>query len=257
MGQRPRLREPRSRACRSWLTVVASVWSAVGFFPGWSSTRFSFFPDRLAVTASATWAAVKSYRPTVSVSRGAGQEGLERRPAGVGTGAERDRRLRLDRIQGHAGRAAVGELWFGDGRQLGVRRRGRRRAGARQRPLLGEVRHRAQVRRQPEAGRVLLRVLELQGLLRRRLPNVHRHPAHLGGQHLALRGMRDLVPDRDDDGRRVGQPVVLDLETGPHGQHPGLVESRHVLLDNGIDVRRASAIFPTPASSLAVARRDR
>ena len=47
--------------------MVASVWSAVGFFAGWSSTRLSFFPARLAVTACATWAEVKSYRPTVSV----------------------------------------------------------------------------------------------------------------------------------------------------------------------------------------------
>jgi hypothetical protein len=170
--------------------------------------------------------------------RRAGQEGPERGPARVGAGAERDGRLRLDRVQGHARRPAVGELGFGDRRQLGVRRRGRRRIGTRRRPLVGEVRYRAQVRCQPEAGRVLLRVLQFQRLFRGCLANVHRHPAHLGGQHLARREIRDLAPDRDDDGLRIGQPVLRDLEAGPDGQHPGLIESRHVLLDDGINVRQ-------------------
>ena len=198
------------------------------------------------MTACATCAEVKSYRPTVSVSAVPARKALSVGQPRVGAGAERDGRLRLDRVQGHAGRAAVAELGFDDRRQLGVRRRGRRRMGTRQRPLVGEVRYRAQVRCQPEAGRVLLRVLQFQGLFRGRLPNVHRHPAHLGGQHLALRGLRDFVPDRDDDGLRIGQPVLRDLEARPDGQHPGLVESRHVLLDDGIDVRQVNCHISHP-----------
>jgi hypothetical protein len=54
------------------------------------------------------------------------------------------------------------------------------------------------------------------------------------------------VPDRDDDGLRIGQPVLRDLEAGPDGQHPGLIESRHVLLDHGIDVRQVNGHISHP-----------
>ena len=237
-GQRPRLREPAGHR----LPQLADG-GGVGLVRGRVLRRVVEHQAQL-LAGQAVRHGLRDVRRGEVVQadgerfRRAGQEGPERGPAAVGAGAERDRRLRLDRIQGHAGRAAVGEFGLGDRRQLGVRRRGRRRMGTRQRPLVGEVRHRAQVRRQPQAGRVLLRVLQFQGLFRGCLPNVHRHPAHLGGQHVALRGTRDLVPDRDDDGLRIGQPVLRDLEAGPDGQHPGLIESRHVLLDDGIDVRQ-------------------
>src|ERR1700761_8910364 len=54
---------------RVWVrpaTVSASVWSAVGFLGGWSSTSWTCLPGKSASTALSAWAEVKSYSPTVS-----------------------------------------------------------------------------------------------------------------------------------------------------------------------------------------------
>ena len=51
---------PSARCSRSAATVVSSVWSAVGFFAGWSMTRSRVLPDVASWTVSRTWAEVKS-----------------------------------------------------------------------------------------------------------------------------------------------------------------------------------------------------
>ena len=57
---------PPRKAVRRSATVVGSVWSAVGFVGGWSSTRVKCLPATAFSRVSRTCWEVKSYRPTVS-----------------------------------------------------------------------------------------------------------------------------------------------------------------------------------------------